>query len=256
MRVIEHDEPPLCTFLIVGVCLAVFAAQLAHSDLAMLYAWDWRVGAGEHWRLITCAFLHGSVIHLLFNLLWIWKFGKAIEYWLGPWLLLAMYAFLALGSGAIQSLYAGPSIGASGAVYGLFGFLWVVRRRYTFASEVVTPQTVSWLVGWLIICGVMNMLGGYIGIGNAAHVGGLALGWLLGQAVVARRVRRLPLGVAAAATGLGAALMCWGPVWRHTAGRLPEAIAAPKPTLRVELPVELLKKIESEAQADRPGFFF
>jgi len=242
MRDVEDPGPPQFTYAMTGVLTVFFLTQLNATDVGRFFAFPWRVADGEMWRLVTSTFLHGSIIHFLFNVIWFFRFSKVIEFWLGPWVSLLLYLAFAVGSMGPQLLFGGggPPIGASGVVYGYFGFLWVVRRRYTYAAEVVTPHTIQWMLAWLGICLVVNLMGGHIA--NTAHVFGLAFGWLAGQAVVGRRHLRIAI---AAATLVGWGLlfaMTYGPVHSATLAHVPwlgRKYATNVPLVRPEIYVQL-----------------
>lgn len=136
------------------------------------------VKRGELWRLITPVLLHGSIMHLAFNMLALYSLGGVIERLHGHWKLL----LLVVVTGVIASLaqaFAPPSLGgtpialgASGAIFGLFGYLWV-RPMFDPRYPIRIPQSsVVMILGWLVIC--MTPL--IPNIANAAHVGGLIAG--------------------------------------------------------------------------------
>jgi membrane associated rhomboid family serine protease len=131
----DDEGPPMFTYAMMAVYIAFFAAQFKQFDLTRFYSYPWRVADGEVWRLVTCTFLHGSVIHILFNSTLFFRFSSVIDHWLGPWVALGMYAVLATSSNAAQLLVSPAGvIGASGVVYGLgmgwlIGQCFVARRR-------------------------------------------------------------------------------------------------------------------------------
>ena len=201
------------TMAILAVCAAVFIAEMTDTNIAMLQVFPWRLGHGEVWRLLTSTLLHGSIIHFLFNMALFYRFSQAIERWLGPWLAMGLYVFLAVGAGAPQAVFSrGAAIGASGVVYGLFGLLWVCRRRYDIAAETVTPHVIQTMLAWLGICVVLNMYGG--NIANLAHVFGLLFGWLVGQIVVATRRTRVPLIAGTVILWCLLLSFTYAPVWK------------------------------------------
>ena len=235
------------TFAMMAVYIAVFGAQCTGSNLAMLYAYPWRVGHGEVWRLITATALHGSILHFLFNMSLFFPLSRALERWLGPWVALLMYVFFALGSGAPQALEGSSAIGASGVVYALFGFLWVCRRRYDVAAEAVTPAIIETMLAWLAICAVVNFFGGHIA--NTAHVFGLIFGWLVGQVVVARKKYKAPIALGTLALwGLLVALT-YLPVWERTGARLPYV---GRRYTQLQIPKDDWKEWEMRLNQDRP----
>jgi GlpG protein len=208
------------TMAMLAVYIAVFLAEVTQTNLAVLQAFPWRLGHGETWRLLTGTALHGGLLHFGFNIMWFFRFSQAIERWLGPWAALGMYVFFAAGAGAPQAVFSeGFAIGASGVVYGLFGFLWVCRRRYDIAAEIITPPVVQTMIGWLIICAVINRFGG--NIANIAHLFGLVFGCLLGLIVVATRRTRWPLIAATALLWAQLVSLTLKPVWEQVIRPVP-----------------------------------
>jgi rhomboid protease GluP len=134
---------------------------------------------GQWWRLVTSMFLHGGIVHLILNGWGLFQLGALFETWLGsPKLLLVYFVSGIAGSLASAFFSQVPSVGASGAIFGLLGALiaFLLRRH-----QVLTPQAKSLLfqlVGWAVI----NVFFGFStpGIDNAAHLGGCAAGFLLG----------------------------------------------------------------------------
>jgi membrane associated rhomboid family serine protease len=220
MRYQQDHGPPLFTLTAVAAYVVFFASQWRRADLSAFYAYPWRVADGEFWRLITCTFLHGGLMHIAFNLAFFVRLAPVIDNWLGPWFALGFYAFVAVSSSAAQLLVSESGmVGASGVVYGLFGFLWVMSRRRDDAAEVAGPHVAQTMFGWLGVCFVLNLFGG--NIGNTAHLWGLLLGWLVGQCFVSRRRRR---GLMIAATVLAWALpipFTYRPVWERTLAHVP-----------------------------------
>jgi membrane associated rhomboid family serine protease len=219
----EDNGPPMFTYAALAAFVAFFGAQYSGTaDLSKFYSFPWRVADGEYWRLITCTFLHGGVLHIVFNLALFLRFSPVLDNWLGPWFALAFYAVVAASSSAAQLLVSASPwglVGASGVVYGLFGFLWVMSRRRDDAASVVNQHMVETLIVWLVICAVVNYFGG--NIGNTAHAMGLLVGWMVGQTFVARRQWRLPLAVATLLVAALPLVLLQPPVWRATLGQVP-----------------------------------
>ena len=216
----QDNGPPLFTYAMLAVYVAFFGAQYTGSDLASFYAFPWRIADGELWRLITATFLHGSVVHFLMNVALFFRFADVIDNWLGPWLALLLYALYGLSSSAAQILVGTGAyglVGASGVVYGLFGFLWVMGRRRDDAFHAAGGHTAQFLLGWIVICAIINAFGGHIA--NTAHVWGLLLGWLTGQIVVARKHLRIALIAATVVAWALPLALIQRPVWERTFGR-------------------------------------
>lgn len=130
------------------------------------------VADGEWYRLLTAAFVHEEFLHIGFNMLALWLIGRTLEPVLGRSRFAALYFLSALGGSAASLLSDSLSIGASGAVYGLFGALFVVMRRL--------GGDVSFL---LVVLG-FNLVYSFAasGIDWRAHLGGLVVGVALGYA--------------------------------------------------------------------------
>jgi hypothetical protein len=129
------------------------------------------------------ALVHGSIIHLLFNMYALWIIGPIVESLYGPWRFLAMYLIcIAAGSAASFATSANPAVGASGGVFGLFGVLLVADRVHKPALT-RNARNLTMQIGVLI---GINLLIGFslAGIDNAAHIGGLLAGAVLGFLVV------------------------------------------------------------------------
>lgn len=133
---------------------------------------------GEVWRLVTPMLLHGGMMHLAFNMVAFFSLGGIIERIHGKWFLLAMM----LGTGIIASLVqafvpkelgGNPiALGASGAILGLFGYLWIRPMLEPTYPVRIPPGNVVLILGWVLLC----MTPIVTGIANAAHIGGLLAG--------------------------------------------------------------------------------
>ncbi|GGO63817.1 rhomboid family intramembrane serine protease [Microbacterium nanhaiense] len=130
-------------------------------------------GTFEPWRVLTAAFVHGGLWHVALNMLTLWMVGRALEPALGTWRFVATYLLSAAGGSAGVALlgFATPVVGASGALFGLFGALLVIGRAVG-----------ANLTGLYITLGINLVLGFLPGLNIAwqAHVGGLAVGALVG----------------------------------------------------------------------------
>lgn len=132
--------------------------------------------SGQIWRLLTPIFLHFMVIHILFNMMWLWDLGGNVERIQSSGFLLFFVISIGILSNIIQYLSSGPAFGGmSGVVYGLLGYTWI--RSLKKSSGYQLPKSVIMLmIGWLLL-GYTGLIGP---IGNAAHLSGLILGMLYG----------------------------------------------------------------------------
>ncbi|GAA0970513.1 rhomboid family intramembrane serine protease [Acrocarpospora macrocephala] len=131
---------------------------------------------GEWWRLLTGAFLHlrptgtFAITHILFNMWALWAIGPELERRLGHVRFAALYLLSALGGSVAVFLFSiYPSVGASGAIYGLFGALFVVSRRLGYDA-----RGVVWLIGINVVLTFLIP-----GISWQGHLGGLVVGVLV-----------------------------------------------------------------------------
>jgi membrane associated rhomboid family serine protease len=144
------------------------------------------LGAGEWWRLLSSAFLHGNLVHLAMNMFALWQAGQLVERIFGSLRFAGLYLLAAIG-GSLGSLLWGllshhpvNSVGASGAVFGIIGGLFAfIGREHSGVPPTVVRDLRSSLVPFLLF----NIGAGFLypHTDNAAHIGGLAAGWLAGH---------------------------------------------------------------------------
>lgn len=136
---------------------------------------------GEIWRLLTPAFLHFGIFHVLFNSLWMWDLGRRLEFFLGRWHFLLFFIVTAVAANIAQFVWSGSANfgGMSGVVYALVGFI-AVRQRVAPHPAVMVPRAlIGFMLLWLVLCmsGVVDyFISG--SVANAAHLGGLIAGAL------------------------------------------------------------------------------
>ena len=138
---------------------------------------------GQYWRLITPAFLHFGWLHIVFNCLWLWDLGRRVEQVMGHLNMFMLFLVIALVSNASQFEFGGGGLfgGMSGVVYGLLGFSWIAPQLQP-AWPIQPPKAIMiFMVGWLVVCmsGMVEVLG-FGAIANAAHLGGLLCGAVVG----------------------------------------------------------------------------
>ncbi|HEX6868858.1 MAG TPA: rhomboid family intramembrane serine protease [Candidatus Limnocylindrales bacterium] len=154
------------------------------SDLVDLLILDKAlVAAGEYWRLWTVTLLHGDFLHLAFNMYALYLAGTIVERWYGSIRFGAFYLACAAAGSTASFVFGGdaPSVGASGAVFGLFGILLAAGRLH----HPVDRQSRG-VVSQLMFLVILNIVLGFASggsIDNAAHLGGLAAGLWLGALI-------------------------------------------------------------------------
>lgn len=140
---------------------------------------------GQYWRLLTPVFLHFGVLHLAFNLLWYWEFGRRLERVRGRMTALAVLLITGVGGNIAQYMFDGSVLfgGLSGVIYGLLGYAWMWTRLSGDRRLALPRGVLVFMLAWLLICmsGVLEVLG-FGAVANAAHGAGLVLGMVLGLA--------------------------------------------------------------------------
>ena len=140
-------------------------------------------------KMISPILLHGGLMHLVFNMLWLWEFGRRIEAVQPSWCLLLLIVVVALFSNTAQFLYGGTIYfgGMSGVVYGLFGYIWMWQMIDPAKRLSLPGVLVFFLLLSLVIMTAMNI----DFIADEAHIGGLAAGIICGiAAALFSRLRR------------------------------------------------------------------
>jgi membrane associated rhomboid family serine protease len=176
----NNSDRPYVTYAIMGVAVLVYLAQLIiGSSLTGWLLYFAPLTFDQPWRLITSMFAHTSPVHLLFNMYSLFVLGRMLEPALGRIRFAALYFISGLG-GSIAVLLIAPGtpvLGASGAIFGLLGALFILARR--FGGN--TTQL-------LIVIG-LNLAVGFIvpNIAWQAHVGGIIVGAALAAIYVRTR---------------------------------------------------------------------
>lgn len=183
---------PLVTYAIIGLTVVVYLLQQIPAlgvTAALQYATpmlDLRAATYanfEPWRAVTATLVHGSIFHIGFNMLTLWLFGRVMEPLFGRLRFALVWIASAIGGSLLCAVLAPADvvIGASGAVFGLFGAYFVVMRQAR-----MNPTSLLVLIG-------LNIVMGFVvpGIAWQAHLGGLLIGLLAGW-LVSLDVRRHP----------------------------------------------------------------
>lgn len=137
-----------------------------------------------YWRLLTPVFLHFSLMHLVFNMLWLFDLGRRIEVRLGGFYLLVLFILTGVASNLSQYFFGGETTifgGGSGVIYGLLGYCMVREKLDKSCQFGIFPAIYGFMLVFLLIgyTGILDsLLGG--GIANSAHTGGLLSGAVLG----------------------------------------------------------------------------
>ncbi|PRQ01130.1 rhomboid family intramembrane serine protease [Enhygromyxa salina] len=247
----QAPPTPWVTYVLLGLNLLVWVVMVSlgvdayepSSDMLIDFGGNLgvRTSNGQWWRLLTATFVHGGIYHIGFNLYFLWVIGRISEQIYGP----AAYGLIYFASGLLASLLSvaweptAVSVGASGALFGVFGALmgFTLRRRSVLPPEFVATvrRNAIIVIGLSAVISVLrpamdkfapNVEASVPYVDVAAHVGGLLAGLGLGYLISRlserpvstprelRALRRRALGIAGAATvtllvGGGLALPRW-----------------------------------------------
>ncbi len=143
---------------------------------------------GQWYRIVTGAFLHGGFAHVAVNMIALYQLGMFVETQLGSWRMLAIYAISLLGGGLAVVVFdpQDATVGASGAIFGLFGALLAIGLRLGERGRALIAQTLPILVLNLVFTFAVPF------ISKAGHVGGLVSGFLAGLAFFSLRQQPAP----------------------------------------------------------------
>jgi rhomboid protease GluP len=197
------------TQIILGINVAVFLGMVLAGSTVMdfpgreLLQWGANAGAltmsGEWWRLLTNVFVHGGLFHIAFNMWCLWNLGALCESLYGRWTYGAIYLLCGVGASLASAAWHPyvPSVGASGAIFGLAGALIAAFKLGEFSIPRAALSGTLRSLGAFVI---YNLIFGFAlpGIDNTAHIGGLITGLIVGAliALIAPRQDQAPRRVA------------------------------------------------------------
>ena len=192
----QQSSSMAVTQVIFGINVAVFVAMTLAVGVSMLnnpagqdlVRWGANFGpltaSGQWWRLLTCVFVHGGLLHIAFNMWCLWDLGRLAESVYGHWTFAAVYLIAGLAA-SLTSVVWNPvilSVGASGAIFGIAGAL--IASFYLGEFSLPRAAMTGMLRSVVMFVGYNLFFGAVIArTDNAAHVGGLIMGLLLGALI-------------------------------------------------------------------------
>ena len=211
-RLRRTTRRPVVTYGLIAACAIAYAIVAAVPGVQRSLMFAPVLGYSEPWRFLTTAFLHASVLHIAFNMLALYWVGQAIEPIIGHWRFAVLYVLSAIGgsAGVLAWCFVQPqawttaTVGASGAVFGLFAAVFVLQRTSGADTTAI-----------LVLLGI-NLVFGFVqsGISWQAHLGGLLTGlvvtWVFVRVARPRQgvtLRRQEQWAGAAAVAMAVALM-------------------------------------------------
>ena len=170
------------------IILSIFVALLSKMGsnfqfIHILFISEYSQGlpeiiSGQLWRLFTPAFIHFGIMHIAFNLLWLYQLGSAIEQRQTSKRMLILVMFISLLSNLSQYFWDGSLFGGmSGVVYGLLGYVWAQGKFNPRSGLGLDKNITLMMLIWFVVCWL-----GLVGnIANMAHTTGLFCGVILGM---------------------------------------------------------------------------
>ncbi len=180
-------------------CIVIFLGLAVTDDyesLENLSRWGYvdahSIWDGAYWGLITSCFVHFSLVHLAFNVYWLWVLGGRFELEYGSIAYLLFFAFAGFVSSSLQlALSDTTGIGASGVGYALFGFAVLIRHRNPSFAAVLDSRMIALWIVWLFGC-MATTYTGVFNVGNVAHTTGMIFGGLTAAYFVLNRRLAMP----------------------------------------------------------------
>lgn len=185
----EHIESvfkmkyPIVTYLLIALNVILYVIPVLTNSYDViinnLCVYGPLIKAGQYYRIITGVFLHGGILHLAFNCYALYVIGSQLESYLGKVRYLIIYLFSAVTASLFSMIFnSNPSIGASGAIFGLMGALVYFGYHYrVYLGNVLKSQIIP-LILFNLLIGALST-----GIDNFAHIGGLIGGLLITSAL-------------------------------------------------------------------------
>lgn len=197
---------PVVTYVLIAINVIAFVVQMASPRLeAAFVMWSPAVAHGELYRMLTSAFMHSGITHILFNMFALFVVGPPLEIWLGRVRFIALYLLSAIGGSVLIYLFSPlnvPTLGASGAVFGLFAATFVVGKK------------VNVDIRWVVMMIAINLVITFTvpSISWQGHLGGLVTGGVVAYAYAyapAKNRIQVQAGATVAVLALFIALIWW-----------------------------------------------
>ena len=174
------NRSPITLLLIIASVIGAIIVEFNYPPTSLLYA---GIEQGQYYRLISPIFLHFGLLHLVFNCLWLSMLGFRIEAIEGSFHLLILVIICGIVSNMVQYNWSGSVYfgGMSGVIYALLGYVWIKHKIAPHNFPALPQGLMGFMVGWLVLCmtGILEVTLG-MAIANAAHLGGLIIGLILG----------------------------------------------------------------------------
>lgn len=173
------DIPIVWSIIIICVVLRLVAqAPLFKPYVDYFFQFNLKILDGQIWRLLTPIFLHGGLLHLFFNMFWVFDVGGDIEREEGKWFLGIFVVVTGTLCNTLQFLVSGPYFeGISGVVYAMIGYAWMMTRFKYNSRYSMSDMMMGFMVAWIFV----GLMFDDLRIANTQHITGMILGLILGS---------------------------------------------------------------------------
>jgi len=174
-----------------GIMIVVFILQSMIPGFTEMFVLNDAVYSGQVWRYVSAVFLHGGIVHLLYNLFALLLFGMILEKLVGSRRFLAVFFVSGIVANVIAVNFYSSSLGASGAIYGILGMIAIVRPfMMVWAFGLIMPMFIAvilWIAGDFLR--IMSLIDPG-NTGSIAHLSGVVVGILFGLFLGPERVNK------------------------------------------------------------------
>lgn len=178
---IFSTKKPIITYTLIFICIIMFLISNMGYDTTTLIKYGANIKMlvqnGEVYRLLTCIFLHAGLFHIFFNMYSLYYIGSKVEDFFGKWKYLIIYLLSGISGSLLSIAFSASnvvSVGATGAIFGLFGALLYFSYKYRgYIGTIIKSQILPIVIYNLIIGFFIS------GIDMWAHVGGLVAGMII-----------------------------------------------------------------------------
>lgn len=186
------NTPATSVFILLGIIGYLLMEVSSHPDITFIKLFFAPVNdivqTGEVWRLLTPAFLHFGILHVLFNCLWMWELGRRLEIVLGLKKYFVVFLLIAIGANYIQFMISNYILfgGLSGVVYGFLALL-LILSRYLSHPILRIPSGIYIFMIVFMFLGIFKVIDIFTSsnVANGAHVGGFVIGIVIGALMFA-----------------------------------------------------------------------
>jgi len=183
---ISQSKPftPIVTFASIAWCVVVFISLNLSKNMPMTAAMKFgyfsesEIFSGRWYSLITSAFVHIEIMHVFFNMYWLFFLGPVLEKLMGSGKFLAFILVTAFISSGWQLATGHGGIGFSGVGYAIIGFGWLARDKFPEIRPYFNDRTLQIMAGWAVLCVFLTYFN-IQNVANVAHIMGAAAGALI-----------------------------------------------------------------------------